>query len=145
MNDIQWSDSEKEVFNSCFIEGNWDDEAYYLRYVFKNGQSWQVVKTPKATIQDIESYIEDMVLSAESIGYKGRPSETAKAISAGSPSSIEFVPTIKPECVSRRDYFAAMAMQGLLTARIVSGSNMRLAVEAADALIAELDKEDKSK
>lgn len=49
-----------------------------------------------------------------------------------------------PRGVSRRDYFAAMAMQGLLMARIVSGSNMRLAVEAADVLIAELDKKDKS-
>ncbi len=48
----------------------------------------------------------------------------------------------KPVQISRRDYFAAMALQGLL-ARIDHDAlayHAELAIEAADALIKELDR-----
>lgn len=54
---------------------------------------------------------------------------------------------IVPDPISKRDYFAAMAMQGILSARLTM--NLKEIVEdsllMADALIGELDKTEREK
>lgn len=45
--------------------------------------------------------------------------------------------------LTKREYFAAMALQGLCSQAIFVGSHTSRAVEMADALIAELSKEEK--
>lgn len=49
------------------------------------------------------------------------------------------------EGLTKREYFAAMAMQGIFsTNRILIDSNIEMAVKVADALIAELNKDNKN-
>lgn len=44
------------------------------------------------------------------------------------------------QALTKREYFAALALQGLCSQAIFVGSHAQRAVEMADALIAELDK-----
>jgi hypothetical protein len=118
-----------------------------------NIEKWdyEIMSIYKPT-QSVKDFLKDSMNDELDVNFKPNfKSKTIKAkiisvddthLMEESNSSIDFHIVNRPTEISRRDYFAAMALQGLL-ARIDHDSmayHAELAIEAADALIKELNK-----